>query len=66
MSAAGPSKPLLDRIKAGSRRKASREPRGDLAQELLVQLSSEAHELRTCARNLEVRSPHSLYSCNAG
>ncbi|GAA5837003.1 hypothetical protein JCM9279_007729 [Rhodotorula babjevae] len=52
-SAAGPSASLLDRLQAATRRKAPREARADLASELLVQLSSEAHEIRQDGRDIE-------------
>ncbi|GAA5921093.1 hypothetical protein JCM3775_004088 [Rhodotorula graminis] len=51
-SAAGPSMPLLDRINRATRLQASREARADLVKELLIQLSSEAHEIRQDGRDL--------------
>ncbi|GAA5902279.1 hypothetical protein JCM8208_007248 [Rhodotorula glutinis] len=51
-SAAGPSAPLLDRLSTATQSKASREARADLVKELLIQLSSEAHEIRQDGRDL--------------
>ena len=55
-SAAGPSAPLLDRLSTATQSKASREARADLVKELLIQLSSEAHEIRQDGRDLAVRA----------
>ncbi|GAA6057076.1 hypothetical protein JCM3770_001446 [Rhodotorula araucariae] len=53
MSTAGPSTPLLERIERAHRRGDSRDAKGDLCRELLVELSSEANELRKGTRDLD-------------
>ncbi|BGP51008.1 hypothetical protein JCM10450v2_006934 [Rhodotorula kratochvilovae] len=53
MNAAGPSTPLLERVERAGRRSDPREAKGELCKELLMQLSSEANEVRKDGRDIE-------------